>query len=36
MLQEGLKYQDQDRICLTGLMKDQLDDFKYLTKNLSR
>jgi hypothetical protein len=36
MLQEGLKYQDQDQICLTALMKDQLDDFKYLAKDLSQ
>ena len=36
MLQEGLKYQDQDRIRITGPMKDQLDDFEYLAKDLSR
>jgi hypothetical protein len=36
MLQEGFKYQDQDRICITGPMKDQLDDFKYLAQDLSR
>ena len=35
MLQEGLKYQDQDRVRITGAMKDQLDDFEYLAKDLS-
>jgi hypothetical protein len=36
MLQEGLKYQDQDRIRITRPMKDQLDDFKYLAQDLRR
>jgi hypothetical protein len=36
MLQEGLKCQDQDRIRMTGPMKDQLDDFEYLAQDLSR
>jgi len=34
MLQEGLKYTDQDRIKITPEIKDQLLDFEFLTRDL--
>jgi hypothetical protein len=36
ILQEGLKYRDQDRLSLTPNMKDQLLDFEYLANDLEK